>query len=142
MIDSRTELIWHQLHDDLRRFIGRQLTDAEAADDILQDVFLKIHVHAMTVRNEQKLVSWAYQITRNVIADFYRTRHQSVELSETFAAPEADADDLSSEFALCLRPLVNTLPDKYREVLLLTEYERLTLRQTADRLGLSHSGAK
>lgn len=142
MMNSPTEAIWHQLHLDLHRFIGNRVMDEEVADDILQDIFLKIHSQVRTVRDEQKLVSWVYQITRNTIADYYRSQPQNIELPEDWAADDDNDTDLSSEFALCLRPMLDDLPDKYREVLLLTEYEGLTLQEAADKLNLSLSGAK
>ena len=142
MLSSHTEAIWHQLHQDLRQFIGRRVGDGDTADDILQDIFLKIHTQVGRVRDEQKLVSWTYQVTRNAIADYYRSRRHDVELPETLAVDDDDDPDLSGEFAPCLRPMIDALPDKYREVLLLTEYEGLTLQAVADRLKLSLSGIK
>jgi RNA polymerase sigma-70 factor (ECF subfamily) len=141
MVNNSTEAIWYQLHDDLRQFISSRVVDGDA-EDILQDVFLKIHAQIGTVRDEQKLVSWAYQITRNAIADYYRSQQPYIALPETLAVDEDNDTDLSTEFAPCLQPMIDDLPDKYREALLLTEYEGLTLQNAADTLKLSLSGAK
>jgi len=142
MLSDRTEVIWQQLHRELRQFIGRRVADGNAADDILQDIFLKIHAHVGALHDEQKLVSWTYHVTRNAIADYYRSQRHSVELPETLAMDDDNEFDLSSEFAPCLRPMIDTLPDKYREALVLTEYEGLSLQAAADRLKVSLSGVK
>ncbi|HAH00091.1 MAG TPA: RNA polymerase subunit sigma-24, partial [Ktedonobacter sp.] len=46
------------------------------------------------------------------------------------------------ELIPCIKTMVDSLPNDYREALYLTEYEGLTQRELADRLGLSFSGAK
>ena len=138
---NNTETIWHELHTDLGRFIERRVGDSTVADDILQDVFLKIHARSASLKDEQKLVSWAYQITRNAITDYYRSQRTYVELSDDWAE-DPDEDDLASDFAPCLRPLVDSLPGKYRDALLLTEFQGLSLQDAADELNLSLSGIK
>jgi RNA polymerase sigma-70 factor (ECF subfamily) len=143
-MNNLTESTWQELHRDLSHFISKRGIDPDATDDILQDVFLKIHLRADTLRDEQKLVAWAYQITRNAIADYYRMPQRNVELSETLAddKEDNDDDDLARDFVPCIRPLLDSLPTKYREVLLLTEYQGLSLQAAADQLRLSFSGVK
>lgn len=51
-------------------------------------------------------------------------------------------DDVSREMADCFKTILNHLPEKYREAIVLTEFENLTQRDLAQRLGLSLSGAK
>jgi RNA polymerase sigma-70 factor, ECF subfamily len=50
--------------------------------------------------------------------------------------------DARHELAQCLRPFIDSLPDHYREAVELSELRGLSQRETADRLGLSLSGAK
>lgn len=140
---NTTEQIWYQLHGDLRAFIGRRVSDESAADDILQDVFTRIHLHANTLRDDTKLSSWIYQITRNAIVDYYRSRKSDASLPETIVFDDyRDEDDLASRLAPCLRGMIDELPAKYREALLLTEFEGFTQAALAHQLGLSLPGAK
>ncbi len=139
---SDTEVIWNQLSTRLRFFVLRHVADEAAAEDILQDVFLSIHSHALSLRDEQKLQSWIYQITRNAIADYYRRRKPLVELSEALETPDNGDEDLEKQLIPCIRATVNHLPAKYRQVLLLTEFQGLTQQELANQLGLSLSGAK
>src|ERR1043166_5062645 len=69
-----TEHIWHTLHDPLLAFIRKRVADQESAEDILQDVFLKIHTNIATLRSEEKLESWVFQIARNLIIDYARRK--------------------------------------------------------------------
>jgi len=139
-----TENLWETFHTGLKHFILKRIPDEQSADDILQETFLKIHTHIATLRDEAKLQSWMYQIARNAIADYYREHKTTVELSEEFLAPEEPVfdDDVIKDLIPVVKAMVESLPADYREALILTEYEGLTQRALAERLGLSFSGAK
>src|SRR5579863_1804736 len=77
-----TEKVWEEFHPRLKQFILKRIPDEQNAEDILQEVFLKIHARIGTLRDEEKLQSWMYQITRNVIADYYREHKATVALTE------------------------------------------------------------
>jgi RNA polymerase sigma-70 factor, ECF subfamily len=140
---SATEQVWHDLHSDLQAFIDRRISDSHASEDILQDVFARIHTHAPTLRDETRLQSWIYQITRNAIIDYYRGQKSVVEIPDTLAAQAEDIEiDPASALAPCVKLLVEELPHKYREALRLTEYEGLSQIEAAHRLGLPISTFK
>ena len=138
-----TEELFKSLAGRLKLFILQRVSDPSAADDILQNVFLKIHSRADTLRDETKLESWIFQITRNEIADHYRTRfssHEAAKASEPVEMPSEE--DVMEKFSAGVREMIDQLPDQYRDALLLTEFEGLSQQELADRLGLSLSGAK
>ncbi len=139
-----TEKVWEDFHPGLKQFILKRVSDEQNAEDILQDVFLKIHTRIDTLRDEEKLQSWIYQIARNVIADYFREHKATVALSEALLLPEEPVvdDDVVKDLLPSVRTMVDSLPAEYRQALLLTEYEGLTQRELAERLGLSFSGAK
>lgn len=138
-----TEELFKSLNSRLKQFILQRVADQSAADDILQNVFLKIHSHVGTLRDETKLESWIFQITRNAIADHYRTRFSSHETTEKKEPAEMPAEEnLMEKFAVGVREMIGQLPDHYREALLLTEFEGISQQELADRLGISLSGAK
>jgi RNA polymerase sigma-70 factor, ECF subfamily len=138
-----TEQLWENFSAPLYQFIRRRIPDPESAEDILQDVFLKIHTHIDTLHAHDRLTSWIYQITRNAIADYYRVRRPTVELAE--ALPAADAvvdDDVMQELSPCVTAMLAVLPEVYREALHLTEYQGLSQQALSERLGISASGAR
>ncbi|MBI4670449.1 MAG: RNA polymerase sigma factor SigZ [Chloroflexi bacterium] len=143
LIETRTESIWNQFHVPLHAFIRQRVHDQGAADDLLQEVFLRVHTRIETLRDETKLNAWLYQITRNVISDYYRTHRLPAPLSEDLTENEADAQDaLALQLAPSIREMVNTLPPVYREAFLLTEINGLSQVELARQLGISVSGAK
>jgi len=137
-----TEMVWEEFNTGLKHFILKHVQDEQSTEDILQDVFIKIHTHIGNLRESDKLQSWIYQIARNAIADFYRTNRFIPRLQEVPYAPEDPFDDVVNGLLPYVKKLVENLPCEYREALLLTEYEGLNQRELAERLGLSISGAK
>jgi RNA polymerase sigma-70 factor (ECF subfamily) len=138
-----SEQLWETFSGPLHQFIRRRVPDPHSAEDILQDVFLKIHTHIDTLRAQDRLASWIYQITRNAIADYYRAQRPIVELAETIpVAEELVDDDVIRELSPCVAAMVEELPDTYREALRLTEYQGLSQKAMSEQLGISFSGAK
>ncbi|HXF62595.1 MAG TPA: RNA polymerase sigma factor SigZ [Caldilineaceae bacterium] len=137
------ETIYQELDAGLRQFIRRRVADAEDVEDIVQEVYLRIHRHIAALREEERLQSWVYQIARNAIVDYYRSRRMTTELAETIAAPEApDRFDPAAQLAASLHRILDCLPDKDREALRLVELEGKTQQELAEHLGISLSGAK
>jgi len=143
-----TNQIWEEFSNKLQVFILKRVKSKHDAEDILQDVFLKIHNKIESLETEIKLKSWIYQITRNAIVDYYRNHGKNPKLE--MESPEqiedfSDKNDFESaeiEIASCIRPMVDDLPEKYKEAILMTEYQTLSQTELAKRLGLSISGAK
>lgn len=145
-MDTITEQAWEAFHAPLHQFIRRRVADEATAEDLLQEVFLKIHQHGGSLRDARRLESWIYQVTRNIIIDYYRSPHQamaSLEAQEILDLSEdLPDDDIISELLPCVRAMVLALPEQDRQALILTEYQGLTQKELGERLGLSFSGAK
>lgn len=138
-----TESIWTEFNTPLKRFIFKRIANEQWTEDILQDVFVKIHTRMGTLKDEDKLESWLYQIARHAVYDYYRSQKATVDIAETLDLTEEIADNsVEHELAPCIKVMVDSLPDAYRQALILTEYEGLTQKEFGERLGLSFSGAK
>lgn len=143
------EAIWQEFHDGLLGFINRRVRSYETAEDILQDVMLRIHRHAGEVERTEAVAAWVHTIARNAIADHYRGASVRRELAtgsevdpDAARNPEAEPPDARDELAACIAPLLKRLPETYREAIALTEIDGLTQAEAAERLGLSLSGMK
>ena len=140
---SSVEQIWKEYHQRLHGFIQSRVDDKSAADDILQEVFIRIHSRLSTLRDNNKIQSWTYQITRNAIIDHYRAQKRTVQLPKSLSMPESNPDDeVRGEIASWFLPMTNRLPDHYRQALILSEVDGLTQKEIALKQGLSLSGAK
>ena len=149
-----TDTAWAELHTNIRGFVARRVRQPADVDDILQQVFLRVHQALPTLRDADKLHAWIYQVTRRIIVDHYRAPAQRREVSAGMAVdivPTEQAGDVSvdeheesalHELATCLKPLIGKLAGADREALRLIEFEGLTQVEAARRLGLSVSGMK
>jgi len=146
-----TEAIWRDLHGPLLGFIARRVPDRDSAEDILQDVMLRIHRHVGELKKAPAVSAWIYEIARNAITDHYRraaVRRERPSGSDTdldrpeLPVFEPTPAELRSELAACMAPLLQQLPAIYREALTLTELDGLTQANAAARVGLSTSGMK
>lgn len=137
------EEVWQEHHSRLRSFIKSRISDDAATDDILQEVFLKMHSSLASLKNETKLKSWLYQIARNAIIDYFRSQKPTVELADQLPHPETDpSDKATQELSECLQPMIQLLPKNYREAIILSELRGLTQKEVAKLQGASLSGAK
>jgi len=67
-----TEIIWNNCSNNIKSFIRHQISDSSLADDILQEVFIKIHEKIGTLKDDAKISPWIYTIARNTIIDYFR----------------------------------------------------------------------
>jgi RNA polymerase sigma-70 factor (ECF subfamily) len=136
------ERIWQASSGDIRRFIRARVVDEMAAEDILQDVFVKAWTRSDTLRDKSKIEAWLYQIARHAIIDHHRRRRPNVELDESLAAEELPEDGLERDLAEGLPRLIEQLPEAFHNALVMSEIDGIPQNEVARRLGISLSGAK
>ncbi len=130
------------MSDGLRRSLSLRLGDDDLAQDIVQDVFVRIHDRADQLEDVDRVKGWIHRIAHNAMVDALRRRRPQVDLDDSLAAaPEPDAR-LQAAVDDALRTMLGQLGPEDREALVVTELEGRTQRELADRLGLSPSGAK
>jgi RNA polymerase sigma-70 factor, ECF subfamily len=141
------EAIWRELHEGLLGFVERRVRSRQIAEDILQEVMLRIHRQADGIERAEAVGAWVHAIARNAITDHYRSAQVRREVAtgheiDPERAVEPEAADARGELAACVAPLLARLPPSYREALTLTELDGLTQVEAAQRLEISVSGAK
>lgn len=136
-----SDSFWEEHKVRLRAYIARRVREADAVDDILQEVFLKARLGLAGLRSRPSLTAWLFRLTANAIADHYRNRPAWTELPDSLAAAVPERD-YRAELAACLQPLIDDLPERYREALMLAELAGLPQREVAARLGISLAAAK
>lgn len=140
---NNIEQIWKEYHSKLHNFIRGRVGNTSAAEDIHQEVFIRIHSRINTLKDSSKIQSWIYRIARNTIIDYYRSHSRMGKLPKAIVAPEIEpSDKVRQEIASWLLPMIQTLPEHYRRAITLSEIEGLKQREVATKLGLSLSGVK
>lgn len=120
MNSMRTAEIWNQFSDSLHRFLLYKVKTRADADDILQDVFIKVHQNIERLRDEEKLESWLFRITRNAVFDYYKKEKPKDDIDQLHGekapsdwmevVPSRNIFDLANSFQDC-RPYLNALLD-------------------------------
>lgn len=140
--------LWTEFAAPLRSFVRRRAPSGVEAEDVLQDVFLRIQEQLPTLRDANRIDAWIFQIARNVLADGFRSRGRRDALAERSATEPsleaADVEERSAELALasCLTSMIRRLEEPYREAIMLTELCGLSQVEAARRVGISISGMK
>jgi RNA polymerase sigma-70 factor (ECF subfamily) len=142
-MNNKTEILWEKFHNQLRSYILSRISDHVFVDDILQEVFIKIHSNIDGLNDETKIRSWVFQITRNTIIDYYRKQKGiTVDIDTIQIADEIEEESPARDIAAGLKKMIDDLPEIYAQALLLVEFEGLTQSELAQKLGISISGAK
>jgi RNA polymerase sigma-70 factor, ECF subfamily len=139
---------WRAMRGRLVAFVASRVPDQQNAEDIVQEVFIKLGKGIGGLRDEQRLQAWIYQVTRNAISDHHRALARAGQGEARAAAdrsltgPSADQQGVRAALTGCLAPLVSLLNEHDRQAIVLVEYDGLTQAEAARRLGLSISGMK
>ena len=118
----------------LLRMCSITLRDRSAAEDAVQETFLKAYKHMDTFRSESKERTWLMSIAINTCRDMNRSawfRHTDKRITPedmSLAAPHQDED------ALALAEAIRHLPARHRDVILLYYYQDMTIREVAEAL--------
>lgn len=124
------------------RFIYRLCRNVEEADDIAQDVFLKVHQYRFSYTPSGKFSTWIFSIAHNLFIDSFRKRYwlvfwprkeddpdDPVEFASPAlsAAQETERNDLAETVKCCIQGL----PFLQKEALILREYEQMEYEEIA-----------
>lgn len=148
MISPEARGAWSDLEARLRPYVARRVPSAADVDDILQNVFVRMHQSLSTLNDEERFGGWVYRIAERVIIDATRRRAREpwTAVAEVPDRPHVesldDAEKLQAALGECVALFVARLPSPYREAITLTELQGLTQSEAADMLGLTLSGMK
>lgn len=137
-----TEIIWGNFKNKLLNYVRSRVKDQNLAEDILQDVFVKIHTHIDEVAKKERLDSWLYRITRNAIIDHYRKKNIVLFQENPKDVITEPPVKVERDFTKCLGSFLNELAPKDKEVLSKTVFGNLSQKDYAEQNKLSYSAAK
>lgn len=133
--------IYQRYEKRLLHFIHRMSSlSEEESRDVLQDAFIKIWKNLNAYDPSVKLSSWIYRIVRNETISQWRRKTdygkvRIIPISDAMRSvlPEMlDAEKLSEDGAQALRRLVDGIPGKYRDVLILRYFEKMNYDEMSD----------
>lgn len=145
--------IYRTFQPRIHRYLVRLVGEYEA-EDLTQEVFLKVNQALGNFRGESKLSTWIYRIATNAAMDRLRSpsfrKRLSEKSMETCGGEVDDEDALTGEKTLsveqqlflkemneCLQNVIDKLPESYRPVLVLIELKGFSNKEVAEILGIS-----
>lgn len=134
----------------VRDYIRMMVKDADMAEDIFQETFIK----AVRVIDEGRytdngrFLSWVLRIAHNQVIDYFRAQKQNRQVSESnagyniigtlrFAENSIEDRMVSSQIEADIRALVELLPQEQRDVVRMRYYDRLSFKEIAEQTGVS-----
>lgn len=143
-------LIYNRHKTKVYNFTLQMLKDKAAAEDVVQNVFMKLYSNLSKIKNKASVHFWIFKTTRNEIYSIYRKKKIRNEINYDFV-DEQFSDSSENKIAESyeqneLKQLViknlKQLPQEQKEVFLLKEYGQLTYREIADLLGIDENLVK
>jgi len=141
--------VYQEFRPKIYRYL-RNLTDENEAADLTQTVFLKVSRSLDGFRGESSLATWIYRIATNTAHDHAAlslTKQQGAELLfdddgsvddlPDTGFPGTDREYIRREMSACIRGVVDQLPENYRTILLLSEFEEIPNAEIAQILDIS-----
>jgi len=141
--------IYQELQPKIQRYLCN-LTNEEEALDLTQTVFLKVSRSLGSFRGESSVATWVYRIATNAAQDHAASAQaKQKRLEEIFDAADAldalpdtrspgtDREFIRKEMNACIRSVIDQLPETYRAVLLLSDFEELSNQEIAETLNVS-----
>jgi RNA polymerase sigma factor (sigma-70 family) len=139
---------WRKVFNVAYKFVGKH----DEAEDLTQDIFLKIFKALSTFDRRANFQTWIISISRNLCIDHYR----SIRKERQTIAREVDAGDLQpasadknpyhqaehQDLRVLLRQSLQTLPATLRTAVVLRDLQELSYQEIADRLGLPEGTVK
>jgi len=140
--DATLEPLWNEFAKQLLGFIRSRVNDSSAAEDIRQEVFLRLHRSLATGTTIRDLQAWLYRTSRNAIIDHYRRRQSREDLPADSEAIASEPDAGWDALAVSVRRMIDSLPPIYRDAIILADLEGIPQQEVAERLGISLSATK
>ena len=140
-VGRASEVLWREFSGPLKKFLRPRTSTEADADDLLQEVFVRILQRLPDLREPAKLQGWVYRVARNAVIDHYRTRRPHLPLDFDLEAGDPEGRD-SVDLSGSLRKFIAALPPAYREPLVRHEYHGESLQEVATTLGLTLTATK
>jgi RNA polymerase sigma-70 factor (ECF subfamily) len=128
---AATAALIGRLSPRLYRFFAGDMGNRTDADDMLQELWLRIHRVRHTYRPGEPLLPWAYAIARRVRIDAYRRRRRTSREVGVSVLPESAARQERETGAPAFDELVAALPESQREVLMMLKVDGLSVDEIA-----------
>ena len=132
-----------EFYNYLKSYILGKVKDKNVAEDIVQEVMLKLiesHKKSQDIKN---IKAWLFQVSRNTIYDYYKKNELEFNLDEDWNIEEESSSELSkilvSDYVI---PMIQLLPKDFSKALMLSDIDKIPQKEIALKLNLELSATK
>ena len=137
---SEVSSLWLDYKNGLKYYILKKVKDQEIANDLAHEVLMKIYNSCCSGSEIKNIRSWMFQIAHNTTIDYLKKENKFThEVPEIF---EKDENNSYKEAEYLLKPLIESLPEKYAIPLQLSDIEELRQTEVSAKLNLSLTATK
>jgi RNA polymerase sigma-70 factor (ECF subfamily) len=139
--------LFERYHVSIFDFLCRMTGNRTVAEDLVQEVFMRVLKYRSTFRDDGRFETWLFRIARNARADYYRSRGSIEQMSDDGVdKPSSEVSALhrlerDRDVARLQRALL-LLRDDRRELIVLARYREMTHEQIANVLGIEPGAVK
>lgn len=136
------ETVITEYQSSLRAFLLSRVRDSSDVDDILQDALTKTFQNLHTLKSEEKIKPWLFQITRNAMMDHYRRKRREASVMADDLWSGDPNETAEHAFEGCVEPFLDALPNESGDLLRAVDLQGVSQKEYAERLGISYSTLK
>jgi len=139
--------LFKQYYESLYRFAFRFVNDAQLAENIVQEVFVKIWINRAKYQIESNIKSFLFTAVRNQCLNELRQQKRNIPLPKSKIHNEQSVDSVEYDYIITERnseiyKAINNLPEKCRQIYLMKNYDGLKYKEIAEVLNISVNTVK
>jgi len=134
-----SEEVWNSYSTEVKRYIRSKVKDSEMTNDLLQEVFIKVHLNLQKVQKTESLRSWIFSIAYNTVMNHFA---KPTNMSLDGNMPEETTTEEQRSPISCLLPMIKNLPELYREPLIQSEINGKKQAEVAEILKMTLPAVK
>ncbi len=133
---KQASLLFERYHKPIYNFLARMTMDRAMAEDLTQNVFLRIIKYRASYREGLRFQSWIYQVARNIFSDHYQKQKNrfsdfvDVEKISEYM-PDSEDNKSADEQEQLLSRSMEMLSEEQRELLVLTRFQHMKYEDVA-----------
>jgi RNA polymerase sigma-70 factor (ECF subfamily) len=134
--------IWSEYRLALQRFLQSKVSIEADVEDLLQEILIKTHHNLASVKKQNSIKAWLFQLANNTIIDYYRRKGRNQAVSVEDFQSDKQMPNSKVDLSHCIAAFIQALPEENAKLLIAIDINNQSQKQYAEQHGLSYSTVK